>query len=144
MSWLSPAPRGPDRAQFAQAEALKGAATFAVSATFMNSRRGGHRKHRKGELFVSPDAIAFTSHDLGEPTRVDHSEPDITMVKGRLCPPWADTFLFLHGRASTVRLAASMSARRRLRRALRDAGVAVHEQSSSRTPELPRRGGRRT
>lgn len=125
-------------------QALEGTASFAVTATFMGSGRSGQQKLREGELFISPDSIAFMSRDPGQPKRFDHSEADITMVKGRLCPPWANTFLFLKDRASTVRVAASMSARRDLRRALRDAGVTVHEQSSSRTPELPRRGGRRT
>ena len=109
----------------------------------MDSVRRGQRNHRKGELFISGDAIAFVSHDLGKPTRFAHAEGEITMVTARLCPPWANTFLFLRDRDSTVRIAASMSARRGLRRALRDAGVIVHEQSSSRTPEIPRRGGRR-
>ncbi|MBV9535961.1 MAG: hypothetical protein JO321_11180 [Solirubrobacterales bacterium] len=139
-----PTPRGPDRGRLAQARALEGTATFAVSATFMGSGRRGQQKRRKGELFISPDAVAFTSRDLGQPARFDHSEGDITMVKGRLCPPWANTFLFLQDRDSTVRIAASMSARRGLRRALGGAGVTVHEQSSSRAPEPPRRGGRRT
>ena len=135
---------GPDRAQLAQAQALEGTATFAVSATFMGSGRRGQQKHRNDEPFISPDAIAFMSRDLGQATRFDHSEPDITIVKGPLCPPWANTFPFLQGRDSTVRIAASMSARRGLRRALCDAGVTVYEQTSSRTPELPPRGGRRT
>jgi hypothetical protein len=110
----------------------------------MGSARRGQPKHRKGELFISGDAIGFMSRDRGEPTRFDHCEGDITLVKGRLCAPWANTFLFLNSRASTVRIAASMFARRRLRHALREAGVTVHERGSSRTPELPRRGGRRT
>ncbi|MBV9164859.1 MAG: hypothetical protein JO342_01780 [Solirubrobacterales bacterium] len=137
-----PTPRDPDRGRLAQAQALEGKATFGVSATFMDSEQRGQQNHRKGELFISADAIAFMSHDLGQPTRFAHSEGDITMVTARLCPPWANTFLFLQDSDSTVRIAASMSARRGLRRALRDAGVTVHEQSSSRAPDLPGRGGR--
>ena len=117
---------------------------FAVSATLMGSRRRYQQKDRKGELFISPDAIAFLSRDRGEPARFEHAGRDITMVKGRLCRPWANTFLFLQDKDATARVAASMTARRGLRRALRDAGVTVQEQSSSRRPELPRRGGRRT
>lgn len=148
VSWLGgpphvPMPKRASRAQLAEARALGGTATFAVTATFMGSGNAP-KKHREGELIISPDAIAFIGHDLDEPKRFDHAESDIKMVKGLLCLPWANTFLFLIDSASTVRIAVPMSARRGLRRALRDAGVTVHKQSSSRTPELPRRGGRRT
>ena len=128
--------------QEAQSRAIEGLATFSVRATFAG--RGSEEKQLKGEPFISQDAIVFMTRGLGEPTRLDHGERDITLVTGRLCPPWANTFLFLRDKASTARIAAPMPARRSLRRALRKTGVTVHEQGSWRAPELPRRGGRRT
>ena len=108
-----PTPRGPNKGQLAEAQALEGTTTFTVTATFPGRHRGPE-KHRRGQLFISPDAIFF----LAGNTRFEHGESTITLVKGRLCPPWANTFLFLQNRSSSVRLAGPAHIRHSLRRAL--------------------------
>ena len=130
-----PTARGPEKAQLAEAQALGGTASFTVTPTFPGRHRGPE-KHRRGQLFVSPDDVVFIAGN----TRFEHSEPTITLVKGRLCPPWANTFLFLQNGSSPVRLAGPAHIRHSLRRALKETDLTVNEQTSSGAPDLPRRG----
>jgi hypothetical protein len=52
---------------------------------------------------ISPDEIAFFGHGPLESTRFGHTERTITVNKGRLRPPWSNTFLVLQDKAGQVR-----------------------------------------
>jgi hypothetical protein len=111
---------------------------FAVSATMM---RSGRPVHGRGELRISPDSVVFapfaSTGSLAEAGEFAHSGRTITMTTAWLRPPWANTVLFLrHGNAH-VRLAMSISARRRLKQSLRKSGMTVNEETSWGPPRLP-------
>jgi hypothetical protein len=63
-------------------------------------------------------------------------ERSVVITTARLRLPLANVFLLLHDKDSEVRLAVSLFARRRLRRALRASGVSVDDQASWRAPRL--------
>jgi hypothetical protein len=90
---------------------------------------------------ISPDSIAFSpsasTHKLTRAGELAHTERGVTMTKARLCPPWSNTFLLLQHKTSYVRVGASGFARGKLRRALRESGVTVREETSWRAPRLP-------
>jgi hypothetical protein len=66
----------------------------------------------------------------------------VTFTTALLCPPWADTFFILSHADWHVRVRTSVVARRKLRRAMRDAGMAVANQISWLPPPLATdRGG---
>jgi hypothetical protein len=115
--------------------------SFAVSATFPPAQ-GSRRSHCRGELLISSGAIVFTP--FASPGRREgvgrfaHTASSVTVTTALLCPPWLNTSLLLQNRSSSVRVAAPVFARRKLRRALRAAGVTVQGETAWRAPQLPR------
>jgi hypothetical protein len=104
------------------------------------SVRSGQRSRGQGQLFVSPDAVVFApfawdSKSTGTGELVD-SGREVTLTTALLYPPWAQTFLILSHGDWVVRVQTSMFARRRLRRALREAGLTVAGQTSWRPPPI--------
>jgi hypothetical protein len=105
----------PSGAQEARARALEGIATFAAKATVTPRHRRDKRRHLRGRLLVSPDAVVFTAQGV----RFEHTEPTITLVKGSL---------LLKDKPTEVRVAVSIARRHRLKRALRQSDVKVAER----------------
>jgi hypothetical protein len=114
-------------------------ASFAVTAR-MKSARDLSWSHGRGELVISPGTIVFEpSVDMIRATgthALAHTDPSITMTRVWLSAPWASTFVLLHDRDRYVRVGTRLFARRKLRRALSAAGVAVDEGTTWRTPRL--------
>ena len=114
---------------------------FAVRASLMRSGRRWPSSHSQGELLISPGAISFSpsasSHGLAGVGELAHSQPGIALTTARLRPPWSNTFLYVQGHESSyVRVGPSLFSRHKLRRALSESGVTVHEETCWRAPRL--------
>jgi hypothetical protein len=123
-----PTPRGPNRAEEAQARALAGIATFTARAQVPPRHRRVKPHRLSGELLVSPDEITFLTCGSAHTVRLAHHKPTITMAKARLRGPWSSTVLLLEDQGAKTPVTLSAFARRRLRRALRESGVKVLER----------------
>lgn len=119
---------------------------FAVRASSMRPGRRWPGWHSQGELLISPGAVRFspsvssqTHSGVGE---LAHTQPKIALTTARLRPPWSNTFLYLQGHESSyVRVGPSLLRRHKLRRALSESGVTVHEETCWRSPQLPAGSG---
>jgi hypothetical protein len=106
---------------------------FAVSAAWMAGGDIRPPSRGRGTLSVSPDALVFAASGG---TQVVHLERRVTVATGLLCPPWSNTFLLLRDKTVFARVGASALSRRRLRRALREIGVAVDTALSWHAPPI--------
>jgi hypothetical protein len=115
--------------------------TFHVSATWTPSASHGQRSHGRGRLLITPSSIVFYPSDetrrLTGADDIEDTERSVTMTTALIRPPWSNTFLLLQDKSSPVLVRASPFARHKLRRALQQSGVTVHERKSWRAPHLP-------
>jgi hypothetical protein len=115
-------------------------AAFAVSARVKSSPGDSSWSRGRGELLISPGTVVFEpSVDTIKHTgsrALAHTDPSITITRVWLSSPWASTFVLVHDRDRYVRVGTRLFARHRLRRALRDSGLTVREDSAWRTPPL--------
>jgi hypothetical protein len=111
--------------------------SFAVTAS-QNQGEGSGLKHGRGELQISPDAIAFVpfnpSDEIGE---LAHGVRSLMLTKVRLARPSSNTFLMLGAPGCGLRISVSALTRRKLRRALQDCAVSVQEGTVWRAPSAP-------
>jgi hypothetical protein len=115
-------------------------AAFAVTARVKSSPGDSSWSRGRGELVISPGTVVFEpSVDTIKATgarELAHTDPSITLTRVWLSSPWASTFVLLHDRDRYARVGTRLSAHRRLRRALRDSGLIVREDTAWRTPQL--------
>ena len=114
---------------------------FAISAKRMGSGSRSRGSQGRGELLVSPGAIVFrpspSRHTHAGAGELAHTQPGIALTTARLRPPWSNTFLYVQGDESFyVRVGPSLFRRHKLRHALSDSGVTVHEETCWRAPRL--------
>jgi hypothetical protein len=114
--------------------------TFAVSATWAPSASHRQRSYGRGKLLITPSSIVFYPSDATRKLTGAHdledTERGVTMTTALMRPPWSNTFLLVQDKSSPVLVRASLFARHKLRRALRQSGVTVHEKKSWRAPHL--------
>lgn len=93
---------------------------------------GSLTAHGGGRLTVAPDAIVLEPGALTRGyTKVDrltHNRRKVTMLKGRLMPPFINTRLVINDGNIVAMASLPGWSRRRLRRALRDAGFDIDER----------------
>ena len=114
--------------------------TFHVSATWTPSASHRHRSHGRGKLLITPSSIVFYPSDEtpqahgrrrfgGHRAQRHHDDStDAAAVVEHFLAPTRQT--------SPKLVRASLFARHKLRRALQQSGVTVHEKKSWRAPHL--------
>jgi hypothetical protein len=65
---------------------------------------------------------------VGELAVVVHTKPIVTVIRGRLLPPWMNTSVVIEGDSETAVATVPGWRRHRLLRAIRDAGFTIEEQ----------------
>ncbi len=82
-----------------------------------------------GRLTILPGAITFTARPLLKSltgvSEVVHRATTVRLIQTRAIPPWINTSLVLNGTEGTVVITTSAFNRKRLRRALQDAGFSL-------------------
>jgi hypothetical protein len=110
-------------------------------ATILAAGTPSPRSLGRGELLVSPGSVTFVPFAPPEPPlaagALAHARDAVTVTRAWLTPPWAGTVVLLHTRTGYLRVAVPVSAGRRLRSALRAAGVTVQEETALRRPGPP-------
>ena len=110
------------------------APTFSVRAAWMAGGDIHPPSRGSGTLSVTPGVLAFGARHGG--TEVVHLDPQVPLAIGLLSPPWSSVVLLLRDRTTCARVSVSVLALRRLRRALRDNGLAVDTVLSWHVPPV--------
>lgn len=97
--------------------------SFAGRARYISSGRRSRRTPGRGRLWITPEGVSFA--ESAGTRQFVHGSPDVVLVRARLRPPLANTFLILRAGRARLRVTVSGLNRRRLRRALRQTGLTV-------------------
>jgi hypothetical protein len=92
--------------------------------------------HGRGDLLLTAEAVTFHPGDASSGRSLTHTGPSLTLTTAVLAAPWATNYLTLEDHRGKVRVATSLFVRRRLRRALSETGVTVHDEIRLRPPAV--------
>lgn len=128
---------GADREALSHATADR-PATFSVRAKWLPREPHSRASRGRGELLISPGTVVFVPSGLTRKRKgvgeFTHAAPSVRLVTVRSGLPWAKLFLVLESSGSSLRVRVPALRCRRMRHALDDSGLAVHEETSSRPP----------